>query len=193
MFAFGMPKFVIAASPASGLFVIGLYWKYPNRKSASKLELNVFVTPSRQAVIVHFGTSRQAARAESDTADGSQTRCTGQSEAVQAEAAENAEALARREVDSRVEAVLVVGTRSGADKVVQAPRRVAPRAQVPELVGFGKAASIVIAAGDNCADGNQELAGAPPVRTRRQRNVMSRGPAEHVASLTTRRSPVVGS
>ena len=37
---------VIAVDPASGLFVIGLYWKNPNRKSPSSDELNVLVTPA---------------------------------------------------------------------------------------------------------------------------------------------------
>ena len=37
MFALGIPKFVIAVLPASGLFVSGLYWKYPNRKSPSRV------------------------------------------------------------------------------------------------------------------------------------------------------------
>ena len=46
MFALGMPKFVIAATPESGLLVIGLYWKNPNRKSASRVELMVLVAPN---------------------------------------------------------------------------------------------------------------------------------------------------
>src|ERR1700727_1544578 len=45
-FACGIPKAVIAATPASGLLVSGLYWKYPKRKSASKVELIVFVAPT---------------------------------------------------------------------------------------------------------------------------------------------------
>src|SRR5437868_831709 len=44
-FAFGMPKFVIALVPASGLSVTGLYLKYPKRKSPNNDELNVLVTP----------------------------------------------------------------------------------------------------------------------------------------------------
>ena len=67
-----MPKFVIAATPASGLFVIGLYWKNPNRKSASSVELKVFVAPSCQTVIVNVRTTRQSARTEPNAADGSQ-------------------------------------------------------------------------------------------------------------------------
>ena len=45
-FALGMPKEVIGVVPPSGLFVTGLYLKYPKRKSPSKLELKVFVTPA---------------------------------------------------------------------------------------------------------------------------------------------------
>src|SRR5579872_2272863 len=45
MFALGIPKFVIAVVPASGLFVIGLYLNQPNRKSPSSVELKVLVAP----------------------------------------------------------------------------------------------------------------------------------------------------
>src|ERR1700722_12997621 len=44
--ALGMPKAVIAATPASGLLVSGLYWKYPKRKSPSSVELKVLVVPT---------------------------------------------------------------------------------------------------------------------------------------------------
>ena len=37
MLALGMPKFVIARTPASGLFVTGLYLNYPKRKSPRRL------------------------------------------------------------------------------------------------------------------------------------------------------------
>jgi hypothetical protein len=45
IFALGMPTEVIGVAPTSGFDATGLYLKYPKRKSASKVELNVLVTP----------------------------------------------------------------------------------------------------------------------------------------------------
>src|SRR5581483_10308489 len=44
-FAFGIPTSVMGGFPSSGLCVIGLYLKYPKRKSASNVGLKVLVTP----------------------------------------------------------------------------------------------------------------------------------------------------
>src|SRR2546422_292974 len=44
-FTLGMPSAVAASEPSSGLCVVGLYLKYPNRKSVNRDALKVLVKP----------------------------------------------------------------------------------------------------------------------------------------------------
>ena len=86
----------------------------------------------RQTVVVNVRAAGQSAWTEAHAANRTQAGRAGEREAVQAEAAEQAESLAGREIDSSVKAILVVRTGSGSDEVVQAAQHAAT-----ELAGAG--------------------------------------------------------
>jgi len=143
-FTFGMPKppeeiaALVMLLPSSDLCVCGLYLNQPKRKSAISVGLNVFVTPDAKLKVVDDGTSIQADRSGSGTANDSKDAFAREAEVVQTESSEHVYRLRQHVVNTGIERIPGEGTGPRAHEILRYCRIRAVRGEVRRFREFAE-------------------------------------------------------